>query len=99
MMDDEIKDINRFETRIRQLILKYQSQVKSNADLKDEIDKKNAEISNLKQQLLQCENDLKTLKIAKTIEANKDDISLAKSQLSNMIKEINKCIKIISESE
>ncbi len=98
-MDEEIKDINRFETRVRQLILKYQSQLKSNIDLRDEIDKKNAEISNLRQQLLQCETDLKTLKIAKTIETNKDDISLAKSQLSDMIKEIDKCIKIISESE
>ncbi|MDO4800878.1 MAG: hypothetical protein Q4A15_01805 [Prevotellaceae bacterium] len=98
-MDEEIKDINRFETRVRQLILKYQSQVKSNIDLKDEIDKKNAEISDLKQQLLQCENNLKTLKIAKTIAANKDDINLAKSQLSNMIREVDKCIKIISESE
>lgn len=37
--------------------------------------------------------------MAKIIEANKDDINLAKSQLSNMIREIDKCIKIISESE
>lgn len=98
-MGEEVKDISRFETRVRQLILKYQSQAKNIAELKDEIDKKNAEISNLKQQLLQCENNFKTLKIAKTIEANKDDINLAKSQLSNMIREIDKCIKIISESE
>lgn len=98
-MGEEVKDISRFETRVRQLILKYQSQAKNIAELKDEIDKKNAEISNLKQQLLQCENNFKTLKMAKIIEANKDDINLAKSQLSNMIREIDKCIKIISESE
>ena len=98
-MGEEVKDISRFETRVRQLILKYQSQAKNIAELKDEIDKKNAEISNLKQQLLQCEDNFKTLKMAKTIEANKDDINLAKSQLSNMIREIDKCIKIISESE
>lgn len=39
-MGEEVKDISRFETRVRQLILKYQSQAKNIAELKDEIDKK-----------------------------------------------------------
>lgn len=95
-MNEEEKNVQRFETRVRQLILNYQSQVKNNAVLQEEISRKNEEINNLRQQLLQYENKFKTLTIAKIIGSNKEDINLAKNKLSNMIKNIDKCIKMIS---
>lgn len=91
------KKINLFATRVRQMILQYQDLKAENDDLKLIIDKYKKEIISLQAQLKQSESDYRSLKLAKMIEISDTDKENAQKRISKLIRNINKCITIISE--
>ena len=91
------KKINLFATRVRQMILQYQDLKDENDDLKLIIDKYKKEIISLQAQLKQSESDYRSLKLAKMIEISDTDKENAQKRISKLIRNINKCITIISE--
>ncbi len=96
-MNENEKKINLFATRVRQMILQYQDLKAENDDLKLIIDKYKKEIISLQAQLKQSESDYRSLKLAKMIEISDTDKENAQKRISKLIRNINKCITIISE--
>lgn len=96
-MDANENTINRFATRVRQMILQYQDLRKENADLYAMVDDRDAEIKQLKAQLSQAQDDYNALKVAKMLEVTDGDIETAKKRVAKLIRDVNKCVTLLSE--
>lgn len=86
-----------FTTRMRQLILQYKDVKKENEELYAMVDARDNELKQLKEQLQQSQNDYNSLKMAKMIEVGDGDIEAAKKRIASLIREVNKCITLMSE--
>ncbi|MBQ4388281.1 MAG: hypothetical protein II822_11855 [Prevotella sp.] len=91
------KTLATFETRIRQMILRFQQLKKENQDLAGQLEDSNREIESLRAKLEQQQSDYQSLKMAKMIEITDGDLSGAKDRLSKLIRDVNKCIAILSD--
>ena len=91
------KTIATFETRMRQMILRFQELKKENEELSAVIEKNAQDIKQLQERLEQGQNDYNSLKMAKMIEITDGDLSGAKERLSKLIRDVNKCIAILSD--
>lgn len=93
------KTIATFETRIRQMILRFKELKKENQDLYEMVEKAEQEVKQLQAKLEQGQNDYNSLKMAKMIEITDGDLDGAKERLSRLIRDVNKCIAILSDEE
>ena len=91
------KALSAFETRIRQMILRFQELKKENADLYKMVEKNEEDLNQLRQKLEQQQSDYDSLKMAKMIEISDGDLAGAKERLSKLIRDVNKCIAILSD--
>ena len=91
------KALSSFETRIRQMILRFQELKKENADLYKMVEKNEEDLNQLRQKLEQQQSDYDSLKMAKMIEISDGDLAGAKERLSKLIRDVNKCIAILSD--
>ena len=91
------KALSAFETRIRQMILRFQELKKENKDLYDMVEKNEQDMKQLRQKLEQQQSDYNSLKMAKMIEITDGDLTGAKERLSKLIRDVNKCIAILSD--
>lgn len=91
--------LSRFQTRVRQMILRFQELKKENEELYAMLDKSEKDIENLRTQLAQSTNDYNSLKMAKMIEITDGDLENTKARLSKLIREVNKCITILKEQK
>ena len=95
-MTQNEKVLATFETRVRQMILRFQELKKENTDLYAMVEKQEADIKQLQAKLTQAENDYNSLKMAKMMEITDGDLEGAKARLSRLIREVNKCIALLS---
>ena len=86
-----------FTTRMRQLILQYKDVKKENEELYAMVDARDNELKQLREQLQQSQIDYNSLKMAKMIEVGDGDIEAAKKRIASLIREVNKCITLMSE--
>jgi predicted nuclease with TOPRIM domain len=93
------KTLATFETRFRQMLLRFQDMKKENAELCAKIDSNAKAIETLRQQLEQKQNDYDSLKMAKMIEITDGNLTDAKERLSKLIRDVNKCIAILSDEK
>ena len=91
------KTLATFETRIRQMILRFQELKKENTDLYGMLEKNEQELTQLRQKLEQKQSDYNSLKMAKMIEITDGDLAGAKDRLSKLIRDVNRCIAILSD--
>ena len=91
------KTLATFETRLRQMILRFQELKKENQELYDMVSKNEQDINQLRAKLEQQQSDYQSLKMAKMIEISDGDLSGAKDRLSKLIRDVNKCIAILSD--
>ena len=96
-MNANEKVLNTFATRVRQMILQYEEVKKENTDLCELVGKRDKEIEKLEAQLKQARNDYNSLKMAKMIEISDGDMEHAQKRISKLIRDVNKCITLISE--
>lgn len=96
-MNANEKVLNTFATRVRQMILQYEEVKKENTDLCELVGKRDKEIEKLEAQLKQARNDYDSLKMAKMIEISDGDMENAQKRISKLIRDVNKCITLISE--
>lgn len=96
-MSDNEKAITLFTTRVRQMILQYQDMKKENAELYGMVDERDARIKQLENQLKEAQNDYQTLKTARMIEVTDGDVNKAKDRIAKLIRDVNKCITLLSE--
>ena len=93
------KTVATFETRMRQMILRFQELKKENESLHAMISKNEQDIKQLQSQMEQGQNDYNSLKMAKMIEISDGDLDGAKERLSKLIRDVNKCIAILSDEK
>ena len=93
----EDKRIILFTTRVRQMILHYNEVRQENKKLQDTIRQKEQLIGELNAKLRQAEYNYNSLKMAKMIEITDGDMDKAKVRLSRLIRDVNKCITLLSE--
>jgi len=93
------KALTTFETRVRQMILRFQELKKENEELFAIVEKSEQDIKSLKAKLDQAENDYRSLKMAKMIEITDGDLQGAKDRLARLIREVNKCIAVLSDEK
>ena len=93
------KTIANFENRISQLILRFQELKKENEDLYAEVEKGQQELDLVRKKLEQQQSDYQSLKMAKMIEITDGDLSGAKDRLAKLIRDVNKCIGILSGNQ
>ena len=86
--------LNLFSTRVRQMILQYKELKKENAELYSMVDEKDKQVENLKAQITQAQNDYNSLKMA---EITDGDMESAQKRLQKLIRDVNKCITLLSE--
>ena len=98
-MDSNEKVITNFETRVRQLILRFQDLKKENQELYAMVEKAEQEVKNLEAKLTQKENDYNALKMAKMMTITDGDLESAKARVQKLIREVNKCITLISDEK
>ena len=89
MTEEEDKIVKRFEARVRHLILLYHKQQEQIVTLNDRVQQLNSE-------LLDLNSSYKHLKDAKRIEVKSTDLSDTKRRLSNLVREVDQCITMLS---
>ena len=88
-----------FETRIRQMILRFQELKKENQELYATIQNDEKTMAELRQKLEQKQYDYDSLKMAKMIEITDGNLDDAKERLSKLIRDVNKCIAVLSDEK
>ena len=88
-----------FQTRVRDLLERFKKLKQENADLMKKVEKNEQDINDLRAQLAQADNDYKALKLARMIEITDGDIEGAKTRISKLVRDINKCIAILSDEQ
>ena len=98
-MNPSEKTLTDFETRVRQMILQFQELKKENARLDDMLKEQAQEIDGLKARITQADNDYNSLKMARMLEITDGNLEDAKERLAKMIRQVNKCIAILSNEQ
>ena len=98
-MNPSEKTLTDFETRVRQMILQFQELKKENGRLQTLIGEQATEIEELKARVTQADNDYNALKMARMLEISDGNLDEAKERLSRMIRQVNKCIAILSDEQ
>ena len=99
MMNPSEKTLTDFETRVRQMILQFQQLKKENGRLQAQINEQAREVDELKSKLSQAESDYRSLQMARMLEISDGNLDEAKERLSRMIRQVNKCIAILSNEQ
>lgn len=97
MADKNENTLTLFTTRIRQMILQYKEVKAENRSLQVKLDERDEEIKLLKGQIDQLRSDYDMLKMAKMVEITDGDMESAKARLAKLIRDVNKCITLLSE--
>mgnify|MGYP004664589303 FL=1 len=95
-MNANEKALSLFTTRVRQMILQYQEMKQENDGLYEMVDEQNAKIKELEAQLEQAKQNYNSLKMARMIQISNADMDVAKKKLSKLIRDVNKCITLLS---
>lgn len=96
-MDATEHALNQFSTRVRQMLLQYKELKKENAELYTMVDEREEQIKTLNAKLAQAQNDYNSLKMAKMLEVTDGDVESARKRLQRLIRDVNKCITLLSE--
>lgn len=97
MTDEQAKMVANFEDRVRQLMFLCDSLKQENADLKLLFAGQKALNESLTEENEQLKNKYDNLKMAKIISVRQNDFSEAKKRLSNLVREVDKCIALLNE--
>ncbi len=96
-MEANDKALTLFTTRVRQVLFHYQEVKKENQELYAMVDERDAKIKQLEEQLANATQEYNSLKMAKMVEITDGDMETAQKRLSKLIREVNKCITLLSE--
>ena len=93
------KTIVEFQTKVRALILQFQNLKKENDELYAMLEKNEDDVRQLRQQLLDKQQEFDAFKAAKLLEVSDGDIQSARERLAKLIRDVNKCIAVLSEQK
>ena len=98
-MSPNEQTIATFQTRVRDLLLRFQELKKENADLYAMVEKNEQDMKQLQAKLAQADDDYNALKMAKMMEITDGDLESAKARVAKLIRDVNKCIAILSDEQ
>ena len=98
-MSSNEQTIATFQTRVRDLLQRFQELKKENADLYAMVEKNEQDMKQLRAKLAQADDDYNALKMAKMMEITDGDLESAKARVAKMIRDVNKCIAILSDEQ
>ncbi len=84
---------------MRDFIRRFQQLKKENEELYAMVDKNEKDLKQLQAKLTQQENDYQLLKMARMVEITDGDLQGAKDRLAKLIRDVNKCIAILSDEK
>ena len=93
------KTIVEFQTKVHALILQFQNLKKENEELYAMLEKNLSDVRELRQQLLVKQQEFDAFKAAKMLEVSDGDIQSARERLAKLIRDVNKCITVLSEQK
>ena len=93
------KTIVEFQTKVHALILQFQNLKKENEELYAMLEKNESDVRELRQQLLVKQMEFDAFKVAKMLEVSDGDIQSARERLAKLIRDVNKCITVLSEQK
>lgn len=96
MTNEELESLKRFQTRVRQLILQYRELQNAIDGYVQRIEVLEAENERLKKQGEQAWQEYANLKLAKMIEVGDSDVRDAKTRITKLIHEVDKCIALLN---
>lgn len=96
-MEANARKIDVFTTRVRQMILHYEEIKQTCRDLQAQLDSKDREIARVSAELEEARKDYQTLKTARMLAITDQDHEAARRRLQKLIRDVNKCITLISE--
>lgn len=88
-----------FQTRVRQMILRFQELKKENDELYAMVGKNEEDIAQLKKELESKTGEYNSLKMAKMLEVTDGDVESVKARLAKLIRDVNRCIAILTEQK
>ncbi len=88
-----------FQTRVRQLLIGFKQLQKENEELRAMLNTHEQEIEELREKLGQKTRDYEALKAVKMMGISDGDIERTKAKLAKLIRDVNKCISILSEQK
>ena len=97
VMAQNEKVLANFQTRMRQMILRFQELKKENADLSAMVEDGEQRVKQLEEKLAQQERDYQSLKMARMMEITDGDLDGAKERVAKLIRDVNKCIAVLSD--
>jgi hypothetical protein len=98
-MDANEKIINTFATRVRQLILQYENVKKENEKLSSMLADRDNTIKEQEATIGKLQQDYDSLKMVKMLQVTDGDIETARKRINRLIKDVNKCITLMSGEE
>ena len=96
MTEDDSRLIEQFEGKIRKLVDLYDIVKSSNSQLQGQLEAKDEEIRQLKDQLASLKESYQNLKRSKVLEVSGHDIDDTKRRVSGLVREIDHCIKLLN---
>lgn len=97
MTEDQKRTLNDFAEKISILISSYKKLMAENEDLKNKINSKTELLKKTQKGLNESNTNYENLKFAKAFAASEKDTKKAKSKITNLVREINKCITLIND--
>ncbi|GHV56295.1 hypothetical protein FACS1894182_02550 [Bacteroidia bacterium] len=97
MTEEQSKLINVFESRVHQLVKICDGLKQENSDLKLQIEALTQSRNELEEANRTIKVKYDNLKMARIISVRQDDLKGAKSRLSKLVKEVDKCIALLNE--
>ena len=98
-MTESEKVLATFQTRVRDLIRRFQQLKKENEELYAMVGEGEQRIKQLQAELEQKERDYQSLKMARMVEITVGDVVGPKARLAKLIRDVNKCIALLSDEK
>ena len=96
MTEDQLKIIQNFEVRVRQVLLLCNKLRDENADLLLKLSAQKSINDSLRSENTQIQKKYDNLKIARMISVSKNDFKTTKDSLSKLVREVDKCIALLN---
>ena len=96
MTDDDSILIEKFEAKIRKLMDLYNDVKLRNSRLIQEIEARNGEILQLREEVSSLRESYLNLKQSKVLEVSGHDIDATKRRVSGLVREIDHCIELLN---
>lgn len=89
--------INAFETKLRKLISEYESLREQNEQLKAALERKQEDLMQAHQQILEIRNSYDRLRVARNLGVTEEERVESKRRINKIVREIDKCLALLND--